>query len=174
MKESEADFRRPLIEAGSKDKRPLVLFLLGCCILSLPFLALKRGATTPMYQIVREAGADRWQVVKLGEKVIQPGVSPEEIQPLHQQVGLSSFSYDKDKEYAFPAELALFFNRPLPLNTCRQAELEMLPGVGPHLASMIMVERQKKGRLAVPDDLLGIPGIGPGNLQRILPLVNFE
>lgn len=127
-----------------------------------------------MYQIVKEAGADRWQVVSLAGKAIQPGTSPEYIQPLHQQVGLSYFSYDKEKEHAFPAELALFFNRPLPLNMCLQADLEMLPGVGPHLASMIMVERHKKGRLAGPDDLLSIPGIGPGNLQRILPLVNFE
>lgn len=68
----------------------------------------------------------------------------------------------------------MFFNRPLPLNTCGQADLEMLPGIGPRLASMIMVERHKKGRLTGPDDLLSIPGIGPGNLQRILPLVNFE
>ena len=152
----------------------LVLFLLGCGILSLPFLALKRGAPPPVYQIVKETGADRWQVVSLAGKAIQLGASPEEIQPLHQQIGLSSFSCDKDNEHAFPAELALFFNRPLPLNTCRQADLEMLPGVGPRLASMIMVERHKKGRLAGPDDLLSMPGIGPGNLQRILPLVNFE
>jgi len=174
MKESEADSRYPLTEAGRKDKRTLVLFLLGCCILSLPFLALRRGAPPPMYQIVKEAGTDRWQVVSLMEKPIQPSAPLEIVQPLHHQAYLSSFSSANDDRYAFPAELALFFNRPLPLNTCRQADLEMLPGIGPHLASMIMVERHKKGKLAGPDDLLSIPGIGPGNLQRILPLVNFE
>jgi len=152
----------------------LVLFLLGCCILSLPFLALKRSATTPMYQIVKESGTDRWQVVSLTGKAIQPSASTKNIQPLHQQAHLSFFPSDKNKEYAFPAELALFFNRPMPLNTCRQADLEMLPGIGPRLASMIMVERHKKGKFSGPNDLLSIPGIGPGNLQRILPLVNFE
>ena len=151
----------------------LVLFLLGCGILSLPFVAPHKEMPPPRYQIVKESGADRWQVVSLAGKDIQPSVA-EEIQPLPQQADLSSLTYDKDKEYAFPAELALFFNRPLPLNMCRQADLEMLPGVGPHLASMIMVERHKKGRLTGPDDLLSVPGIGPGNLQRILPLVNFE
>lgn len=174
MKESEADFRQPLIKSGSKDKRPLVLFLLGCCILSLPFLALQKGMPPPRYQVVKESGADRWQVISLTGKVIQPSAPPKEIHPLHQQADLSSLPYDKDKEYVFPAELALFFNLPLPLNTCRQADLEMLPGIGPRLAAMIMVERHKKGRLTGPDDLLSISGIGPGNLQRILPLVNFE
>jgi len=42
------------------------------------------------------------------------------------------------------------------------------------LATVMLTERQKKGRFTGPGDLLDVPGIGPANLQRILPLVSFE
>jgi len=49
----------------------------------------------------------------------------------------------------------------------------MLPGVGPRLAAAILRTLEKKGQFAGPTDLLDVPGIGPHNLQRILPLVSF-
>lgn len=49
----------------------------------------------------------------------------------------------------------------------------MLPGIGPQLAAAILQTLEKKGQFATPSDLLDVPGIGPRNLQRILPLVSF-
>lgn len=73
-----------------------------------------------------------------------------------------------------PPELALFFNQPLSLRTCNQEDLEMLPGVGPRIASAIIATRQKIGGFTSPEDLLAVPGIGPSALQRIAPLISFE
>lgn len=73
-----------------------------------------------------------------------------------------------------PPELALFFNQPLSLRTCRQADLEILPGIGPRVAAAIIATRQKNGPFAGPEDLLEVPGIGPSILQCIVPLVSFE
>lgn len=49
----------------------------------------------------------------------------------------------------------------------------MLPGVGPRLAAAILHNLEKEGQFTSPSDLLDVPGIGPRNLQRILPLVSF-
>jgi competence ComEA-like helix-hairpin-helix protein len=59
------------------------------------------------------------------------------------------------------------------LNTASKAELELLPGVGPALATRIMEERQKQ-RFARVDDLDRVKGIGPKILERLRPFVTVD
>ncbi len=53
------------------------------------------------------------------------------------------------------------------INTADQAALEALPGIGPELAQRILDYRQAHGPFAQIDDLLDVPGIGAGILEKI-------
>lgn len=63
--------------------------------------------------------------------------------------------------------------RPVPdgavnVNTAAADELDALPGIGPVLAGRILRERAENGRFYYPQDLLGVYGIGPKTLQKLL------
>jgi competence protein ComEA len=174
MKKPETDPEKTPTEIACKDKQTLVLFLLGLFILSLPYLSPERGAAPLTYKIAQQDGTNHWQVVSLAKAMTGEEAAKKNIEQVSEQVDGSFLFYEKHNASNLPAELALFFNRPLPINKSRQGDLEMLPGIGPHLASMIIDELQKKGRFAGPEDLLNIPGIGPKTLQRILPLISFK
>jgi comEA protein len=59
----------------------------------------------------------------------------------------------------------------LDLNTASAAELELLPGIGPALASRIVEHRATVGLFARVDDLDKVRGIGPKLLERLRPYV---
>ncbi len=59
----------------------------------------------------------------------------------------------------------------LDLNAADARALATLPGIGPALAERIVAERTAHGPFASPEDLLRVPGIGAGRLERIRPLV---
>jgi competence ComEA-like helix-hairpin-helix protein len=59
----------------------------------------------------------------------------------------------------------------LDLNGADAQTLAALPGIGPALAGRIVAEREARGPFASPEDLLRVPGIGPGRLERIRPFV---
>ena len=58
-------------------------------------------------------------------------------------------------------------------NTATQEDLELLPGIGPGLASRIVRHRESQGPYKSPSDLLSVPGIGPRVLTRITPYLSF-
>jgi competence protein ComEA len=53
------------------------------------------------------------------------------------------------------------------LNRALPKELEQITGIGPVTAGRIVEERRRRGRFRSLDDLLEIPGIGPGTLERL-------
>jgi competence ComEA-like helix-hairpin-helix protein len=57
------------------------------------------------------------------------------------------------------------------INEASEEQLEKLPGIGPVIASRIIVYRDEVGPFSSPDDLLRIRGIGPETLGRIRPHV---
>jgi len=59
----------------------------------------------------------------------------------------------------------------VPLNRVPPEDLTALPGVGPRLACAIAAYRRSKGGIGEADDLLKVPGIGPGTLDRLRPYV---
>lgn len=62
----------------------------------------------------------------------------------------------------------------LDLNRADSTELELLPGVGPTLASRILAVRARAGRFAAVQDLLQVRGIGPRILAKLLPSVTVR
>lgn len=60
------------------------------------------------------------------------------------------------------------------INTAAQAELELLPGVGPALAARIIEERARGGRFTRVEDLGRVRGIGPKTIERLRAHVRVE
>jgi len=60
------------------------------------------------------------------------------------------------------------------INKAQQAELELLPGVGPAMAKQIMDYRALHGPFKTIADLDKVKGIGPKKLAKIAPLVTVE
>jgi competence protein ComEA len=174
--------KRPTIEHPSaaadafkiKDKQVLVLFLLGTLLLSVQFLP-QAGKWAGVTGCGLAASQGQWQVWGPQEKRdhLSPNLDGLEPRTFVFPTGSSNGS-GVAAHTGIPVELALFFNRPLPINASSQKTLEMLPGVGPRLAAAIVTERQRQGRFADPESLLNVPGIGPNNLQKLLPLVSFQ
>lgn len=155
-----------------KDKQTLVLFLLGFAILISSWLPLERSRPPVAYVLQQKSGTGQRQVVVQG--LPATWVPREEEVDLVSQEIKASYSFCETRSGIYPpASFALFCNQPLPINRCQREELEMLPGVGPRLAAAILHNLEKEGQFTSPSDLLDVPGIGPRNLQRILPLVSF-
>lgn len=60
------------------------------------------------------------------------------------------------------------------VNTASAAELEMLPGVGPAIASAIIEYRAARGRFASVEDLLRVKGIGAKKLEAMRNFVAVQ
>jgi competence protein ComEA len=60
------------------------------------------------------------------------------------------------------------------VNTAGQAELELLPNVGPAMAKKIMDYRALHGPFKSIADLDKVKGIGPKTMAKIAPLVTVE
>jgi len=60
------------------------------------------------------------------------------------------------------------------VNTASAAELDLLPGIGPALAAMIIEDRQANGPYATLDDLDRVPRIGPKTIARLAPYATAE
>jgi len=63
---------------------------------------------------------------------------------------------------------------PLPINTCSEDSLTLLPGVGPVLAGRIQQERAKGQIFRDSADLRLVKGIGPALSARLTPLIDFS
>ena len=50
-------------------------------------------------------------------------------------------------------------------------ELQLLPGVGETIASMILTEKEQNGPFYYAEDLMHVKGIGPKSLQKVLPVL---
>lgn len=63
--------------------------------------------------------------------------------------------------------------RRLDLNAATQAELELLPGIGPATAKAIVDFRTQSGGFRSIDDLDKVPGIGPKTVERVKPYLRL-
>ena len=60
------------------------------------------------------------------------------------------------------------------VNDADEAELSLLPGIGPTTARRIVTFRSGHASFARPADLADVPGIGPKTVARIRPWIRFE
>ena len=160
--------------AITKDKRTLVLFLFGLALLLSEFWPYMGGDSRCCYKIALDENRDQWQVLSL---TVSDALDRQEILKvfaLKEDSTIMPLIPEQETVGETPASLSLFINRPLPINRAGKEALEMLPGVGPHIAGAILAELQHQGKFAGPNDLLKVSGIGPKSMQRLLPLINFE
>ena len=57
------------------------------------------------------------------------------------------------------------------INTASVEELDTLPGVGPTLAQRIIDYREDNGPFINAEDIINVPGIGPGNYERFKDMI---
>jgi competence protein ComEA len=62
----------------------------------------------------------------------------------------------------------------LELNSASAAELEMLPGIGPRRAQLIVQERRRRGAFANLWELREVPGLTHSLIQRLEPLLKVN
>jgi len=143
----------------SKDKRTLVLFLFGISLLVIDFWPNTEVAGTKRYAVAVP-------------KITLPVVLEISGQPNDAHLVLLDPAVPVGTE--IPARYSLFLHQPLAINRADQKSLELLPGVGPYLAAAITRYISEHGQMAGPEDLQKVAGIGPKNLERLLPLVHFR
>lgn len=153
-----------------KDKRALVLFLFGLGLVVLSLLPSWPLSTASYLAIVSLGKDGPWQCA-----LVRQSTGPKPTLELTDGTRFipASILFPSDT-VPLPSELALFFRRPLAINACDQATLEMLPGIGPHLAAAIVRQRKIAGRFAGPDDLQAVPGIGPAKLRQMRSFIHFD
>ena len=55
------------------------------------------------------------------------------------------------------------------VNSAEEAQLDLLPGIGPRLAARIVEERRTAGSFASLDELVRVAGLGPRLVERLRP-----
>jgi DNA uptake protein ComE-like DNA-binding protein len=73
-----------------------------------------------------------------------------------------------------PPEVANIFFRPISLNRADKNILCTLPGIGPVLAERIVQRRKEKGPYRSMDELMQVPGIGPGKLAHLAEYIFLD
>ena len=151
----------------------LVLFLLGLMIIIWDVYSIDLALDQDTIFINLETQQrPAFLVVLPGQKAQETGNSDPVITLNQKQ--LQPLFTERDKQVILPAKLEIFLNRPLHINRADEETLQMLPGIGPHLAGAICAQRQNQGEFASAEDLQRIHGIGPARLQQLLPLITFE
>lgn len=74
---------------------------------------------------------------------------------------------------AVPATEAPISTELININIASQAELESLPGIGPTTAQKIIQYREQNGPFLTIEDIINVPGIGPGTYERIKDLITI-
>lgn len=65
-------------------------------------------------------------------------------------------------------------SNPLDLNTATEAQLELLPGIGPALADAILTYRAEFGPFVTKEQLMEVPGIGEKRYEAVEKLIYVE
>jgi len=60
------------------------------------------------------------------------------------------------------------------INTAGEAQLALLPRVGPSLAKKIVEYRQANGEFKAPDELVLVPGIGDRTYELMAPYITVK
>jgi competence protein ComEA len=84
--------------------------------------------------------------------------------------GEGAHEVDRDDDAAIEATPGVIGRR-IDLNTATQAELELLPGIGPTMAQRIVEDREQRGAFRRIEDLDRIRGMGERIIDRLRPMV---
>ena len=73
-----------------------------------------------------------------------------------------------------PGEVAAWPDARIDPNTASEAELTLLPGIGPSLAGRIVADRAARGPFERIEDLDRVKWIGPSLIERMRPYLVIE
>ncbi len=73
-----------------------------------------------------------------------------------------------------PAHLAPFFFEKITVNQADPALLQIIPGIGPELASRIIDKRDELGGFSAPEQLLEVRGVGRKRKEKLTAWLDFE
>src|SRR5688572_3207005 len=99
---------------------------------------------------------------------------------LHRQLGrvdsaqLAKRSKENRPKAKTAAQAVAPDSQPVEINIAPADRIEMLPGIGPALASRIVAHRDSAGSFADLAALCEVRGIGPALAERLRPLVTFS
>lgn len=160
MKNQAPELERQRSGVAIKDKRALVLFLFGALMLMSELPCPNKDLPHHLYALQQNTLTEA-QLIRLTPHLV-----------MHTQQNL----LDPSRQIAdnIPARYALFLQQPLPINRSDRQSLQLLPGVGPHLARAISQHIMQNGPLSGPEDLLQVVGIGPKTLARLQPYIRLE
>jgi competence ComEA-like helix-hairpin-helix protein len=71
-------------------------------------------------------------------------------------------------------ELTPFFFEPIPINSCDKQLLQSISGIGPALATKILLVREQIGNFTDMNDLLLVPGIGKFRMAQFSKSLSFK
>lgn len=95
--------------------------------------------------------------------------TPEAPQETQEEAPLELEEAEQQTQLSAPTEEA-----PLNLNTATQAELELLPGIGPVLAQAILDYRDSFGGFSAKEQLMEVSGIGEKRYAAVEALITVE
>ncbi len=95
--------------------------------------------------------------------------TPEAPQETQEEAPLELEEAEQQTQQSAPTEEA-----PLNLNTATQAELELLPGIGPVLAQAILDYRDSFGGFSAKEQLMEVSGIGEKRYAAVEALITVE
>lgn len=140
-----------------KDRRALVLLALGAGVAALNWIGPGPAPSLSDFTVTASKNGQQYTVYE------------------EKNTGGSTLQLSAQTACAdTPAQLALFFNLPMPVNLAGSKDLVMLPGIGPRMAERILDFRAGQGSITGPEDLVRIQGFGPVTMQRLLPLICFD
>ena len=152
---------RPPAGCSGKDHRPLALLVIGLVIAMLHLIQYRPGrAFHPA--VVAEPVRFAW----LHDQERGGGLYR---LPLGSAPGGHEATID-----TYPNRVRPLFFQPLSVNRADRQLLTILPGIGPVLADRIVARRERLGDFHSPHDLLAVPGIGNGKLNKIRSLLVFD
>ncbi len=159
MKNQAPELERQRCGVASKDKRALVLFLFGALML-IDELPLPPQELSQHHYALQQSAMPPHLIRLTAETLVS--AQAELLEPLRPMTN------------TIPARYALFLQQPLPINRADNESLQLLPGVGPHLARAILQYIAQHGPLSQEQELLQVAGIGPKTLERLSPYICLE
>ena len=79
-----------------------------------------------------------------------------------------------DSTMVMPAQIKPMFFMKIPINEADEALLQLVPGIGAHLADAIVTYRNEIGSFYNEYQLLEVPGIGPKRKELLTRWLTFD
>ncbi len=146
-----------------KDKRVLVLFVLGAGILLTGWFAPEPELQSRDYYQHPLEGRKSPIVVRTVKGTYSPP-------PDLDRVKISAETSCAET----PPQLALFFDLPLPINRADFHSMTMLSGIGKQRAEDIISLRREHGKISGLEALTQVDGIGKKLAERLSPMICFD